>query len=151
MNSYNGFTPAQRMKAYEWLKEQWRLGTRQKGTKCRVCGQTRGVLMAHSEDYSEPYGDHIGRYTLCFICHMMIHCRFRCPEKFAAYARIVSNGGRFEALRGHDWEAFRAKFLVASALPPCRQTGEPNTMLATILQEGRERRWAPGSSAMGGW
>lgn len=52
--------------------------------------------MEHSEDYSEPFGDHIGRYTLCYRCHMLVHCRFTGdgPRAWEEYRSIVRHGGR---------------------------------------------------------
>ena len=76
MNSYNGYSGAQRLKALAWIKKEWANGTRPaKPCSCDVCGQTEGLLMWHSEDYSAPFGDNIGRFGLCYTCHMMIHCR----------------------------------------------------------------------------
>jgi hypothetical protein len=144
VKDYNGFSAKEREDAYEWLKEQWRLGKRPKPEKCCACGQTEGVLMAHSEDYSKPYGDNIDRYPLCYICHMMVHCRFRNPEKFAAYAKIVSAGGRFKAFPGANWDGFRRAFLVAQTLPQHKDGGEPNNVLERMLQEGQAVIWRKG-------
>tara|TARA_R100000773_G_scaffold36307_1_gene31302 strand:- start:1602 stop:1847 length:246 start_codon:yes stop_codon:yes gene_type:complete len=77
MKSYNGFTPKERTDAFIWLKGEYASGRREKGKVCDACGQTKGIVEDHSEDYSYPYGDHIGKYTFCYRCHMMIHCRFR--------------------------------------------------------------------------
>lgn len=66
VNSCNGFSPGEQIRAHEWLKVQGRTGRRTKGTKCCVYGQAKGVRMVHSEDCSEPYGDPIDCYTLCF-------------------------------------------------------------------------------------
>jgi hypothetical protein len=44
----------------------------------------REAIEAHSEDYSEPFGDHIGAYGLCRGCHVMIHRWFQNPADWAA-------------------------------------------------------------------
>jgi hypothetical protein len=98
MKSYNGFTPTQRMKALGWLKEEWAAGRRVKGTACDACGQTEGRIDAHSEDYSAPYGDHIGKYTFCYRCHMMIHCRFRNKDAWYQYRKDIKEGKMFEPI-----------------------------------------------------
>jgi hypothetical protein len=53
--------------------------------RCDACGQTEGPIDAHSEDYSEPFGDHIGEHALCYRCHMAIHTREKNPEAWAIY------------------------------------------------------------------
>jgi hypothetical protein len=60
VNSYNGFTPQQRAHALRGLNREYAAGRRQRPTSCDACGQTEGVIEPHSEDYSEPFGDHIG-------------------------------------------------------------------------------------------
>ncbi len=93
---YNGFTPAQRAKAFRWFKGEIEAGQRPaKPTRCEVCGQLEGSLMWHSEDYSEPYGPHIGEHGLCFRCHMAIHCRFRNRAAWAAYREAIEQGRQF--------------------------------------------------------
>jgi len=73
------------MRALRWVTAQYAAGTRPRATVCDTCGQREGVLDRHSEDYSEPFGDHIGAYSFCFSCHMMIHCRFRNLAAWSAY------------------------------------------------------------------
>jgi hypothetical protein len=74
------------MKAFNWLKGQWEHGTRQmKPNSCDICTQQNGILDYHSENYSSPFGDHIGAFGLCYICHMMLHCRFKNPKTFQIY------------------------------------------------------------------
>jgi hypothetical protein len=80
MGPYNGFSAAQRQRALAWVKKQYAAGTRQRPTRCDACSQDRGIIERHSEDYSEPFGDHIGAYALCFTCHMMVHARRRSLE-----------------------------------------------------------------------
>ena len=112
MNSYNGFTPAQRMKALQWSKQQVALGLRDKKPEsCDICGQRNGFLCRHSENYSEPFGDHIGELGLCYICHMMIHCRFKNPDKWASYKKTIAENMRYVAYKGANWLRFKKEFL----------------------------------------
>ena len=93
MNPYNGFTGLQRGRALDWLNRQYRDGLRQRPTACEVCGQTEGMFQAHSEDYSgPPYGDNIGAHGLCYVCHMMIHCRFASSAAWARYKLALAAG-----------------------------------------------------------
>jgi hypothetical protein len=97
VNWYNGFSPAQRNRAQAWLRQQWAAG-RPRPRVCCACGQDRGVIDAHAEDYTEPFGDHIDRYPLCYRCHMMVHCRFRCSEAWDAYRRAIRAGAGYEPI-----------------------------------------------------
>ena len=93
MNAYNGFSGAQRTRALDWLNREYGAGRRQRPTLCDLCGQDEGLIQAHSEDYSgPPFGDNIGYFALCYICHMMIHCRFRNPRAWSDYRRLLSEG-----------------------------------------------------------
>ncbi|MBA3875602.1 MAG: hypothetical protein C0498_01475 [Anaerolinea sp.] len=90
--TYNGFTGDQRMRAYNWLKREYVAGRRARPVRCQACGQTAGQIMAHSEDYSAPYGPHIGAFELCFRCHMVIHCRFSGARTFWRYVEWLEAG-----------------------------------------------------------
>lgn len=91
MKDYNGFSAAQRTRAGAWLRERWAEGL-PRPSKCDACGQTKGVLDAHAEDYSEPFGPHVYAFSLCFWCHMMIHRRFKAPDAWNAYRTLIRNG-----------------------------------------------------------
>ena len=113
MNSYNGYTPHQRMKAFNWLKEQWACGKRQqKPNCCDICSQTDGILDYHSENYSSPFGDHIGAFGLCYICHMMLHCRFKNPKTFQIYLESLKQKKMYEPYHSRNWNAFRKDCLI---------------------------------------
>lgn len=112
MNSYNGFSPNQRIKALNWLKKQWAMGIRkEKPKKCDICSQTEGYLAYHSEDYSEPYGEHIGAFGLCYTCHMVIHCRFRNKNMCDIYLNAIKDNKCYEPMTGNKWIHFRTSGL----------------------------------------
>lgn len=108
MNSYNGFEPVQRYRALRWLKAETAAGRRHSPTVCDACGQSEGVIQAHSEDYSEPFGDHIGAYGFCYLCHMMIHCRHHDRNRWDQYRQAVREGHQPAALKGRNWTAVKA-------------------------------------------
>lgn len=98
-NPYNGFSSTQREEAYAWMKAEEAAGRLSSVvSRCCACGQTRGRLEKHSEDYSRPFGPHIGAFGLCVRCHMLIHLRFRRPEAWAKYIEAVAAGYIFEPL-----------------------------------------------------
>lgn len=94
MKSYNGFEPEQRERALAWLKREYAAGRRTRPRICTPCGQTRGIIQHHSEDYSEPFGDHIGAFELCWLCHQMIHSRHRNPQGWDVYREVIRAGGQ---------------------------------------------------------
>lgn len=111
MKDYNGFTANERIKALKWLQAEYTTGGRTPPRKCDVCGQTEGIIEAHSEDYSAPYGDHIGRVGLCFLCHMEVHCRFRSPMAWKRYKVMVEEGAHFPAFYSRDFPTFVKLYL----------------------------------------
>ena len=104
MKHYNGFTPQQREKSLVWQKAQILNGRYPAASQCCACGQTEGVIDYHQEDYSEPYGDHIFKYQLCYICHMMVHCRFSAPRAWTLYRQYIEKGGRLKPFKKRDYQ-----------------------------------------------
>lgn len=93
MNSYNGFSSAQRYKAQRWLNARWADGAFPRPSRCCACGQMDGIIHAHAEDYSEPFAHgKTDEYPLCFCCHMMVHCRFLNPAAWKRYREMIGEG-----------------------------------------------------------
>ncbi len=136
MNSYNGFTPKQRMQALYWLKRQVSHGLRTQPTRCDVCGQTVGIIEPHSEDYSAPHGPHTGRWGLCYLCHMILHCRHRAPAAFEHYRNVVESGGRFPAYTSRNWRAFCAQYLDGKKPPEPILSPDHGAGFTALLAEG---------------
>ena len=111
MKAYNGFTPAQRLKAYQWLQAEYEAGRRVRPIRCDACSQTSGVIEAHSEDYSRPFGAHIGQHGLCWTCHMMVHNRLNAPDAWRRYRASLRAGAVFRPFYSRDFGAFSAAFL----------------------------------------
>lgn len=131
---YNGFSPQQRARGGNYYNKQKKAGLRNP-TVCQACGQTGGVN-GHSEDYSEPFGPHIGEYELCYTCHMMVHCRTRNPLAWKAYREAVEAGATFEANLTRNFRGFCASFLTHRPLPKPAAMREPPAR--RVLQEIEE-------------
>jgi hypothetical protein len=131
-NPYNGFTPEQRDAAYYWAKAEERAGRRRRPTSCDACGQTEGLLQRHSEDYSAPYGPHIGAIGFCYRCHMMTHCRFKRPALWAEYCDAIAAGWVFEPV--HTMSLGRA--LVLDYRTATRRDPPRELVLDTIASGG---------------
>lgn len=152
--SYNGFSPDQRTKAGGWAKRARARGELPPiGSECFCCTSTVRVA-GHSEDYSEPYGPHIGAFDLCWQCHMMIHCRTRNPVRFAQYVDAIEvRRVNFAKLFTPDFDTFAYMMLNAAGLPMHAATpivGEPEVKISDVgaglynpAVPGSVRRWAP--------
>ena len=132
---YNGFTGSQRMKAYRWLMAEYSAGRRHKPVRCDACLQERGVIEPHSEDYSAPYGDNIGRWGLCYRCHMALHCRFRNAESFDFYCRTLAAGDRFEPIMTRNFPQFVRQH-TKTCTAPVEPVGQELPGFALLLAEG---------------
>jgi hypothetical protein len=110
MNSYNGFSGEQRQKAQNWLNVQWKNGALKRPDKCCACGNT-GIVDAHAEDYSEPFGNHLQEYPLCFVCHMMVHCRFYNKKKWLEYIELIRQGFILTDFKTRNFFGFKSMFL----------------------------------------
>jgi hypothetical protein len=133
MKSYNGFTPHHRMQAYRWLMTEYASGRRLRPIACDACQQDEGLIEPHSEDYSAPYGPHIGQYGLCYICHMFLHCRFRNPQRWSAYRDAVRDGAVFKPFTSKAFSVFARVFLSGTLPEPgCRHEPTGPTLLDVI-------------------
>ena len=118
VKGFNGFSGEQRDRAQSWLNAQWTLGTLTRPLECIACGQTAQPSDAHAEDYSEPFRKGLTEgFHLCFICHMMVHCRHRSEEAWRVYRQMVESGGRAIPVGGRHFPAFQQKFLTGKILP----------------------------------
>lgn len=135
MNPYNGFSSNERNAALRWLNAEYAAGRRRRPTACEVCGQDHGVVDAHSEDYSRPYGPHIGAHSLCFRCHMMVHCRFKNPRAWELYKLQLRNGVTFAALMTRNFPRFSVDHLQRFGHGVAQVRGEPRgaTFLDSLL------------------
>lgn len=146
MNSYNGFPPAQRNRAQAWLRAEWASGRLAEPRRCCACGQTDGVIDAHAEDYSEPFGaGKTDEFHLCFTCHMMVHCRFKNLDAWDRYRAAVRAGKRFPGAQSRNFGRFRGDFLASSGRRawPAFEQHDPPTRLPLDEIEQRSGAMAP--------
>ena len=116
--SYNGFTPDERGKAAGWMYANIALVDR----RCDGCGNPDA--RRHSEDYSKPYGPHIGAYSLCLRCHGAVHKRHSNPmfwERLKVQARGVVGGRRTVFDDIEDQCSFPSRRSIGSAKMLARQ------------------------------
>lgn len=102
MHSYNGFTPQQRYEGDRIIKKAINNGQLEQPTKCRVCGQTEGILHYHAEDY-RPSKILKNCRCLCWRCHMILHSRYRNRDAFNKYFNEVLGGKKYPPVYKHDF------------------------------------------------
>ena len=150
---YNGFKAEQRTRADTWYNKQKEIGAIVVAETCCCCSSPIKVN-GHSEDYTEPFGPHIGAFDLCWICHMMIHCRHDNPKRWAQYIDVIESGLYFH-FRGVHWNQFAVMFL-GKSLPRTRgmQTETPRVLIRDISMglynpnDGGYEYWHPESKAL---
>lgn len=118
-NPYNDFPPNARTKAGQWYRRQVASGLLVVDDNCMTCGSPQRVN-GHSEDYSSPYGPHIGAFDLCWFCHMMIHCRKRNLIAWDRYCEHVEDTGLWFPCNGYDFDRFKGEFLANRTEYPSR-------------------------------
>lgn len=117
-NDYNGFNPTEQARAKRWIEKMIQAGKLDRPTSCHGCGAPGGqdcVLFIHTEDYSEPFGPHTAKHHLCYVCHMILHSRFRCPKQWLNYLDGLRKGKIFPRFPQADWDRFKTLFLDTSA------------------------------------
>lgn len=102
MKPYNGFTGKQREQGDKLIKQAIADGIKPPPTKCSVCGQMRGILHYHCEDYS-PENVVDDAKCMCWLCHMLLHCYHRNPEAVTTYFSQVLAGKKFPPTWYHNF------------------------------------------------
>ena len=104
MQSYKGWTPAERYESLKKTKQAIRDGIIPKAHTCNRCGQTEGIIQYHNEDYSDPI-----KYLemLCWRCHMIHHSTRRNPGAVKAYFEEVASGKRYPPVYKHDFNILK--------------------------------------------
>ncbi|MDC7784790.1 hypothetical protein PQJ75_00795 [Rhodoplanes sp. TEM] len=77
------------------------------------------MIDAHAEDYSEPFAaGKTDEFHLCFVCHMMVHCRFKNRDAWDRYRTAIREGKRSRPFHTRNFGRFSADFLDAPGLLP---------------------------------
>ena len=139
MRSYNGFSGLQRIRAQAWLRRQWNAGLLDRPSRCFACGQDRGIIEAHAEDYSEPFAPgKTDQFHLCFTCHMMVHSRFGNPHDWRYYKSVVKGGGRYPPTYRRDIGGFHARHNGGKQLMPDEQGRPPLSGTRPVRRSSRK-------------
>lgn len=88
-NPYNGFTGAERDKAWVEQKKLQKSGIISWSDKpCCMCEQHSPAIMPHLENY---FIVHVF-YPMCVECHMRLHARFKNPGAWIKFMIDLKNG-----------------------------------------------------------
>jgi hypothetical protein len=150
VKDYNGFTSQQRDRAQRWLNAQWAGGSLARPNVCRACGQTEPPIDAHAEDYSEPFKAGVtDGYHLCFVCHMMVHCRANNPRVWERYCEMIAKGGRPKWREGRSFPKFQERFLRGGITPGQFTFHAPPTLQVLRVIELSQDQVAKGARPIG--
>lgn len=94
MNNYKQFSAAQREATANQTKKLISEGKwPARPTKCAHCGQDKGILEWHNEDYSHPTDFLVG---VCFRCHMIVFHSYHNPVEVEAYKNEIAAGKMYK-------------------------------------------------------
>lgn len=124
MNNFKKWSGAEREKSLKLTNKAKALGLLQPAEKCRVCGQTKGILQIHNKNYDVTLAyvpkmldgtatqeeiDAVKEVLvpLCWRCHMMYHSYYRNKEAVKRYFEEVKNGKMYPPVFKHDFAILR--------------------------------------------
>lgn len=136
MGSYNGFSALEIKAAFLWWLRECAKGRRTPPTECMACGQDEGIIEPHTEDYSKPFGAHIGRFGLCLRCRWFTLSRFKHPDEWQDYCAMIRFGYRFEPLRRRNFREFIRHVYSNGTRVACTRHRRPTRFILEELGAG---------------
>lgn len=120
MNNYKKWTGEERKKSLVLFNKAVKMGLIPRPTKCRICGQTEGILQTHNEDYDatlnyipkmidgtateeEKAAVFKALVPICWRCHMMHHSRWISAWRVEKYFKEVKSGKMYPPVFNHDF------------------------------------------------
>lgn len=123
MKSYKGWSPEFRKASLKLTNKAKTLGWIAQPKQCRRCGQTKGILHLHNEDYDVTYytlTEAFNRFPvsitehelseldrvlepICWRCHMMHHSVGRNKQAVEQYFSEVALGKQWPPVYKHDF------------------------------------------------
>ncbi|QDP66238.1 MAG: hypothetical protein Unbinned805contig1001_9 [Prokaryotic dsDNA virus sp.] len=127
MRDYKGWTGKQRKESLKLTNKAKELGWIKLPTCCNRCGQTKGILQLHNEDYSVTYNvlrDALDRFPaqikksemkkvaevleeLCWRCHMIHHSTHRNPQACENYFNEIKAGKQYPPVYRHNFDILK--------------------------------------------
>jgi len=128
MRSYKKWSKEDRQKSLRLTNRAKSLGLLKPKSKCQRCGQDKGIIHWHNENYDITLSilgnafdiekrDYLtddevemcetALETLCWRCHMMHHSIYRAPEQVRKYFEEIQNGKQYPPVYKHDFGILR--------------------------------------------
>lgn len=123
MKSYKGWSPDFRKASLKLTNKAKKMGWIPEPRQCRRCGQGKGILHLHNEDYDVTFytltevfdrfpvsitSEEIAKLNevlepICWRCHMMHHSRGRNAKAVELYFQEVAGGKQYPPVYRHDF------------------------------------------------
>lgn len=124
MSSYKGWTGEQRKASLRLTNKAKQLGLLEEPKKCKFCGQEKGILHTHNENYGVTLElvpkmiagtateEEIQKvkdvlWPICWRCHMIWHSKHRAPQQVEKYFEEVRNGKQYPPVFVHNFDILR--------------------------------------------
>lgn len=117
---YKKWSGEERERSLKLFNRCKQLGLLEPPRKCRICGQEKGILQTHNENYDitlaylpkilagtatkeEKEAVEQVLVPICWRCHMMHHSRWRDPVAVDRYFWEVRHGKKYPPVYKHDF------------------------------------------------
>ena len=127
MRNYKQWSAEFRKESLKLTNKAKKLGWIKQPTKCCKCGQEKGIIQLHNEDYDATYytlRDAFNRFPvditeeelqkvndalleLCWRCHMMHHSKHRNAEAVEQYFQEVKAGKQYPPVYRHNFDILK--------------------------------------------
>lgn len=127
MRNYKKWSAKQRQESLKLTNKAKKMGWIQNPRKCNRCGQDKGILHLHNEDYDVTYNtlsevfnrfpisitkeelDNVNSVLeeICWRCHMMHHSAYRNREAVKKYFEEVKQGKMYEPVYKHNFDILK--------------------------------------------
>lgn len=121
---YKKWSGQERQKSLALFNKAKKMGLISEPTKCRVCGQEKGILHTHNKDYDvtleilpkmiegvataeevEKVNDVL--VPICWRCHMVYHSYYRNKDAYKRYFDEVKSGKMYPPVYKHDFNILK--------------------------------------------
>lgn len=125
---YKKWSKEEREKSYAMTKKAQELGWIKKPCKCQFCGQDKGIIHLHNENYDvtlDILGEALQRkpkpriskeekeaidevlWEVCWRCHMIHHSYYRNPQACEEYWKEIEAGDQYPPVFKHDFSILK--------------------------------------------
>ena len=124
MNGYKKWDGTQRQESLKLFNLAKKAGLIESPKECKICGQTKGILMTHNKNYDvtlsylpklldgkanemEISQIHKALVPICWRCHMILHSYHRNPSAYKKYFQEVKDGIQYPPVYKHNFDILK--------------------------------------------